>query len=216
MRTLQEVIKHFPLLYTRLSNELARRSHSAKLNAGGSDLSMKKPDPHSDAEMADATQEPPKKATLLTFMNPAKITEQQRVKIELLMFRMFICCALPWALMNSEFFVAFVLALAPNFVVPDRSAFFPKHLAQESAVWAQEFRKFLNSKTHLTLSLDGWSTRAKDEIYTFHTTTPKRRSFFTDGHVFKGVSVTGDALKGVAAGVSVIFSCNLPSDPSHA
>lgn len=47
------------------------------------------------------------------------------------------------------------------------------------------------------MSLDGWSTKAKDEIDTVHTTTPKRRSFFTDGHVFKGISVTGDALKDV-------------------
>lgn len=99
--------------------------------------------------------------------------------------------------MNSEFFVTFVLALAPAFVVPDRSSFFPKHLAQEVSAWGSAFKTFLKDKSHLTLSFDGWSTRARDEIYTFHTTTPKRRSFFTDGHVFKGVSVTGEALLGV-------------------
>jgi hypothetical protein len=130
-------------------------------------------------------------------MNPAKISEQQRIKIKWLMFRMFICCALPWALMNSQFFVEFVLALAPNFSVPDRSAFFPKHLAQEVVVWDEKFKGFLEGKFHNTFSLDGWSTRAKEEIYTFHTTTAKRRSFFTDGHIFKGVSVTGDALRAV-------------------
>ena len=52
-------------------------------------------------------------------MNPAKISEQQKIKIELNMFRMFIGCTLPWALMDSQFFVDFVLALAPNFKVPD-------------------------------------------------------------------------------------------------
>jgi hypothetical protein len=87
--------------------------------------------------------------------------------------------------------------LCPAFIVPDRSSFFPKHLAQEVAAWGEAFKKFLENYHHLTLSLDGWSTHARDELYTFHTTTPKRRSFFTDGHVFKGVSVTGEALLGV-------------------
>lgn len=122
------------------------------------------------------------------------MTEKQKMNIELIMFRMFICCALPWALLSSEFFVAFVFALAPAFVVPDRSSFFPKHLAQEVTAWSEGFKQFLDGKIHLTLSFDGWSTRARDELYTFHTTTPKRRSFFTEGHVFKGQSVTGDNL----------------------
>jgi len=148
-----------------------------------------------DKEMTPRTA--PLAGTLMNYMNPAKITEQQKIKIELLMFRMFICCALPWALLNSDFFVAFVLALSPNFIIPDRSSFFPKHLAQEVAAWGEAFTKFLENHSHLTLSFDGWSTRARDELYTFHTTTPKRRSFFTDGHVFKGVSVTGEALLGV-------------------
>jgi hypothetical protein len=153
----------------------------------------------SDGTNEGASEETSSKETIgiLTYMNPAKISEQQKIKIELLMFRMFICCALPWALMDSRFFVDFVLALAPNFTVPDRSAFFPKHLAQEVAVWGKKFKAFLEGRSHLTMSLDGWSTKAKDEIYTVHTTTPKRRSFFTDGHVFKGISVTGDALKEV-------------------
>ena len=105
--------------------------------------------------------------------------------------------------MDSQFFTDFILALAPNFIVPDRSSFFPKHLAQEVAVWGENFKAFLEGRSHLTMSLDGWSTRAKDEVYTVHTTTPKRRSFFMDGHVFKGISVTGDALKDVLIRVRI-------------
>ena len=145
---------------------------------------------------------PDKEEKIWTYMNSAKITEQQKTKIEWFMFRMFICCALPWVLLNSKFFVEFVACLAPSFVVPDRSSFFPKHLAQEVAVWGEQLKKYLEGKCHLTFSFDGWSTRAKDELYTFHTTTPKRRSFFTDGQIFRGVSVTGDALKAVCIEVS--------------
>lgn len=184
-------------------DELAGKAHSTKLDgkAGSQD---------SDSKPA-STSTPPtnvSQSVIHTYMNPAKITENQRLNIELNMFKMFICCALPWALMDSQFFVDFVLALAPNFNIPDRSAFFPKHLSQEVAAWTKKFQEFLEGKKHLTFSLDGWSTRAKDEIYTFHTTTPKRRSFFTDGHIFNGISVTGQALAEVIDHVST----NIQSD----
>jgi hypothetical protein len=85
--------------------------------------------------------------------------------------------------------------------MPDWSSFFPKHLAQEVASWGKAFEKFLENHHHLTLSLNRWSTHARDELYTFHTTTPKCQSFFSDGHIFKGVSVMGEALLGVAVKV---------------
>ena len=74
-------------------------------------------------------------------------------------------------------------------------------------MWGEKFKAFLEWRSHLTMSLDGWSTKAKDEIYTVHTTTPKRRSFFTDRHVFKGISVTGDALKDVLICVRTLLFC---------
>ena len=106
------------------------------------------------------------------------ISENMRMRIELLLFRMFICCALPWSLLDSSFFADFILGLNPALHIPDRSSFFPKHLAQEVSAWTEKFKAFISNYLHLTLSFDGWSTRKKDEIYTFHTTTPKHRSFF--------------------------------------
>ncbi len=79
---------------------------------------------------------------------------------------------------------------------------FACHIAQEAAAINLKLLEFLAGQTSLTLSYDGWSTRARDEIYTFHTTTSKRRSIFAAGHVFKGVSVTGLALRDVAQQVS--------------
>jgi hypothetical protein len=92
------------------------------------------------------------------------------------------------------FFLEFILALAPNYKVPERTSFFARNIQAEVAAVGTRLKDFLSTKVHMTLSLDGWSTRAKDEIYTFHTTIPSRRSFFTDGHVFKGISVTGESL----------------------
>lgn len=118
------------------------RAHSTKLEKNTTTTGTKETSDSEDTQAQAGI--PPKTSTgILAYMNPAKISEQHKIKIEWLMFRMFICCALPWALMDSRFFIDFIHALAPNFTVPDRSAFFPKHLAQEVAVWGENSRCFL-------------------------------------------------------------------------
>lgn len=140
------------------------------------------------------------------YLAPSRLPQKQKEQIELNILRLFICCALPWNVMDSPFFKDFIASLNPTFTVPDRSAFFTKHLPQEVAIWESKFKVFLQQKKHLTFSLDGWSTRAKDEVYASHTTIPSRRSFFTNGYIFRGESVTGNALKVVIIRVSVIYN----------
>ena len=54
---------------------------------------------------------------ILSYMNPLKISENHKIKIEWLMFCMFNCCALPWSLMDCRFFIAFIHVPATNFTV---------------------------------------------------------------------------------------------------
>jgi hypothetical protein len=192
-KKIQALSKDFLKLYGDGIKNLAKHAHSTKLGTVNTALEASTAPEVSDIEILPEIAWPPA-GTIMNYMNSAKISEQHRMKIEWLMFQMFICCTLPWALLNNNFFVEFVSALAPSFIIPDRSAFFPKHLAQEVTAWGEAFKEFIKNHSHLTLSFDGWSTKACDELYTFHTTTPKWRSFFTDGHVFKGESVTGEAL----------------------
>ncbi|KAJ7271554.1 hypothetical protein C8J57DRAFT_1226139 [Mycena rebaudengoi] len=131
-------------------------------------------------------------AGITDYFTPTKISRERQAQIDLLLFKFVICCALPFTLLGNTFFLEFVLALAPNYKVPERTAFFARHIESEVAAVGKRLRDFLSTKTHITFSLDGWSSRAKDEIYTFHATIPSRRSFFVDSHIFKGVSVTGE------------------------
>ncbi|KAF8878979.1 hypothetical protein CPB84DRAFT_1751763 [Gymnopilus junonius] len=183
-----ELAKSFPTLYRRLKHELAGRSLSQKVDKVSNDEEVEASESRLGANVVN---------TLHSYMNPAKLNEKQKMKIEWSMLRMFICCAIPWNVMDNLFFEEFISTLSPNFTVPDHSAFFAKHIPQEVAAWDAMFKDFLKGQDHLTFSLDGWSSRANDEIYTFHMTTPTRRSFFTDGHIFRGESVTGDVLKDV-------------------
>jgi hypothetical protein len=206
----QDLVKNFPTLHKEVTMNLASRAHSTKLQvdvASGPSSTHVETGETSASGAMDVEAEMPSQKTIHHYMNKATISEKTQMHVEWLMFQMFICCALPWSLMDSPFFVNFVHGLNMAFHVPDRSSFFPKHLAQEVSAWSLKFKAFIANYSHLTLSFDGWSTRKNDEIYTFHTTTPKRRSFFTDGHVFKGVSVTGDALRDIIIGVGSRSCC---------
>jgi hypothetical protein len=82
----------------------------------------------------------------------------------------------------------------PGYSVPDRSAFFGKHLANEAAQATAKLTAYLLALSHLMLSFDGWSSKGHDEIYTVSITTALRRSFLFDCLVLTGLPTDGQYL----------------------
>ncbi|CAK5274220.1 unnamed protein product [Mycena citricolor] len=148
----------------------------------------------SDDEDVNEDAAPSNKGTIKEYFEPVKMTEVRQAAIDLALFQAVICCALPFSFVENPWLVNLLLVMVPNYVTPERSAFFTRQIADQVALFVVQLKAFLLHRYFLTLSLDGWSSRGKDEIYTFHTTLPSRRSIFTLGHVFKGVSVTAEAL----------------------
>ncbi|CAK5273886.1 unnamed protein product [Mycena citricolor] len=147
-----------------------------------------------DMELGSGTHQ----GTILKYYKPIKMTDVCQAAIDLALFQLIICAALPFSFVGNPWLVNLLLVAVPNYVTPDRSAFFTRHLAEQLAAFTVQLKAFLLPYCYLTLSLDGWSSRGHDEIYTFHTTLPSRRSNFTLGHVFGTVSTTADALVTVA------------------
>ncbi|KAG6889030.1 hypothetical protein C0992_006653 [Termitomyces sp. T32_za158] len=190
--------KQWPQLYQRTKNSLVQRSVSNALEKGNTKNL-------SNVRKLDTEIPLQRQGSLLEHFNTAKISQQQQAYLDLILFKFFICCAIPFSVLDDRFFRDLLTGLAMNYVVPERTTFFTRHIAQESAVLRIKLKEYLSNQIHLTLSFDGWSTRAKDEIYTFHATTQTRRSFFVEGHVFKGVSVTGRALQDVGNSILMAF-----------
>lgn len=115
----QELIKNFPTLYKEVTANLASRAHSTKLGVLDSDTTTFGSSSVQIEESMDVDDTSLKQNTIHNYMNLATISEKMRMHIELLMFRMFICCALPWALMDSPFFKDFVNGLNVAFHIPD-------------------------------------------------------------------------------------------------
>ncbi|KAJ6614391.1 hypothetical protein B0H10DRAFT_1950757 [Mycena sp. CBHHK59/15] len=132
------------------------------------------------------------------YFTPTKISPEWQAQIDLLLFKLIICCTIPFSLLGNTFFLEFILTLAPNYTVPEHTSFFARNIEAEIAAVRKRLKDFLGRKTHMTLSLEGWSSHAKDKIYTFHTTIPSWCSFFTDSHIletfdpWKYSAITGD------------------------
>lgn len=124
------------------------------------------------------------------YYTPLKMTPARQAAIDLALFQLVICAALPFSFVENPWLINLLLIAVPNYITPERTAFFIRHITEQLSAFLGALGVFLANRCHLTLSFDGWSSRAHDEIYTFHTTLPSRRSFFTAGHVFKGISVT--------------------------
>ncbi|KAF8191063.1 hypothetical protein K438DRAFT_1762979 [Mycena galopus ATCC 62051] len=132
------------------------------------------------------------------YFAPKKLSDARQAALQaaldIALFQLVICAALPFSFVENPWLINLLFIAAPSYITPDRSAFFIRLITEQLSAFMVALKAFLAARFYLTLSFDGWSSRAHDEIYTFHTTLPSRRSFLTAGHVFKGVSVTAAAL----------------------
>ena len=151
--------KNWPQLHKQVELKLNRKSNTNALATGETkDLSKV-------CKVAES-KVPRREGTILEHFNMAKISVTQQATIDLLLFKFFVCCAIPFDVIDNIFFCEFVNGLAANYVVPECTAFFTRHIGQETAAFNVQLRVFLEEQEFLTLSYDGWSTQAKNEIYT--------------------------------------------------
>ncbi|KAK7029203.1 hypothetical protein R3P38DRAFT_3516264 [Favolaschia claudopus] len=199
-----EVASLFPTVYAKLVQANADRGNGAvpppkvrTKQKGGIVPGNSLPEMEVDEPRADSSRpsvDGSGSSTVKEYFSPLKMTDARQALLDLALFQLVICAALPFSFVENPWLINFLLIAAPNYVTPDRSAFFIRLITEQLSAFMLALQKFLSHRVHLTLSFDGWSSRAHDEIYTFHTTLPSRRSFLTAGHVFKGVSVTAGAL----------------------
>lgn len=92
------------------------------------------------------------------------------------------------------------------------TTFVDKYLPREAAAVIQQIKELLKSKTNLTISFDGGTTRGQDSVYTIHVTTPDGDSFLIEGHSASTESHTGEhiseALKAVSTSVHANIECS--------
>ena len=173
----------------------------------GSSLSEMDVDPPSTGEESSTSLLPSDAPSVKDYYAPIKMTAARQAAIDLALFHLVICAALPFSFVDNPWLINLLFIAVPNYITQERTSFFIRHITEQLSAYLVALQAFLVGRIYLTLSFDGWSSRAHDEIYTFHTTLPSRRSFLTTGHVFKGVSVTAANLfEVVQQRIFIVFS----------
>jgi len=113
----QSLKNDWPVLYQKVCTQLQLQSNTTALETGNT-KHLSKVRKQKDEQVKKA------EGTVLQFFNTAKVTATQQAHIDLVLFKCFICCSIPFAVLDNPFFRDLLNALTMNYVVPDRSAFF--------------------------------------------------------------------------------------------
>ncbi|KAF7982537.1 hypothetical protein HWV62_28166 [Athelia sp. TMB] len=183
---------------TPLSNSFTSSTGAAQsrsLSAASTASSFDTPGTSSSHSTAPRRSAPLRQSNLQSsFGVTTPLSPIRQANIDLLLLRLVVCCAISFAMLDNMFFFDFCYALCPAYSIPDRSHFISAHLAAEALSVSKQIQEFFLQFIHLSMSFDGWSSLAHDEIYTVHITTPDRRSFLVDGLVLSGISTTAENL----------------------
>ncbi|CAG8747698.1 11433_t:CDS:2, partial [Cetraspora pellucida] len=83
------------------------------------------------------------------------------------LIKAFVCCGLPWRLIEHPFFVEFLKQLRPAYTPPNRKTVANTLLKKEIIRIDTCLYKLLKGKKNLTLALDGWTSLTGKSLWNF-------------------------------------------------
>lgn len=179
----------FPNLATALAHNLQQHALSSATQQASQG---------SQHSIGSAANPPPSQPSLANYVSTDSlaITPWKQKQIDLQLLKTIVVGALPFSLLDLPEFKALLHEACPAYQLPDRTRFFDEHLPQEcakiQAVWLQYLGN--HNVQHLTLSTDGWSTRASMEVYTFHFTNPQGNAHLFSAELLGDKTATAEVL----------------------
>src|SRR3954462_8289901 len=97
-----------------------------------------------DSEKEDSAKPPKKRQTSMTeHAEKLTISEDKQRRYTRILTKLFICCEIPFWIVENFFFVNFVKSLCPGFQLPRRTALFTTLVSNECAYVLSEIKKGL-------------------------------------------------------------------------
>ncbi|KAJ7330478.1 hypothetical protein DFH08DRAFT_1022764 [Mycena albidolilacea] len=169
--TCAKLAEIFPKLYQKVVVECAERGRgdgkTLKLRTK-TKLSAAAPAPAADAKSDQGVEMEvdtsvndsgtSAKPSIKEYYTPVKMTPARQAMLDLALFQLVICAALPFTFVDNPWLINFLLIAIPNYVTPERTAFFIRHITEQLSVFTTELQSFLHNRVYLTLSFDGWSS----------------------------------------------------------
>ena len=127
-------------------------------------------------------------------------------KLDLDHVELFTVKRIPYNVLDSKQWKKLMNDAAPGYTPPSATTMLDSMLPAEAKKVYLENIKNLRTKSHLTLTFDGLTTRNPDSIYTIHVITPERDVFLVKGVELSGESHTAERIAQVVIEVCALCS----------
>jgi hypothetical protein len=106
--------------------------------------------------------------------------------------KMFVCCNLPFALIEHPFFVEFIKTLRTTYNLPSRWILSETLIIQEVSRISLKINRIINEESNLTIAFDGWTNSTGKSVYDFCLITEERKEYLWCTKDYSDVSHTGE------------------------
>ncbi|EXX57228.1 hypothetical protein RirG_209200 [Rhizophagus irregularis DAOM 197198w] len=123
---------------------------------------------------------------LITNHNQPKIDEKfdstkiDQVKVEMAnraIVKFFVCCGIPFHIIENPFFIDLLRILCPGYNLPCRQTLSEDMLNAEISHVITEINFKLSHEKNLTLGVDGWTSASGQSLYAFIIITSERKEY---------------------------------------
>jgi hypothetical protein len=120
---------------------------------------------------------------------PTSLSKEDQINKAL--FKMIVCCNLPFSLIEHPFFVEFIKTLRNTYSLPSRWILSNTLFDQETSKINLKINRIIDKEINITIAFDGWSNPTSKSIYDYCLITEERKEYLWCSKDYSGVSHTG-------------------------
>ncbi|CAB5095758.1 unnamed protein product [Rhizophagus irregularis] len=111
----------------------------------------------------------------------------KEIQISKVLVKLFVCCNLPFSLIEHPFFQEFMKVLRATYTLPTRWILSNTFLAQEIARIDVKVSRIIENEINFTIAFDGWTNSSGQSIYDY--------CLITEEHAIQVLEIKGGGLK---------------------
>lgn len=119
-------------------------------------------------------------------------SNKRNLILDAMLVMLIACQAISSRFLDNPYTRAFFMFALPDWKLPSRTSWETVILPAEAASIRKKMLDMFKNSINLTLSFDGWESRAKDSIYTITVTTAERLAYLFHFHSVTTESHTGE------------------------
>ncbi|GET56204.1 ribonuclease H-like domain-containing protein [Rhizophagus irregularis DAOM 181602=DAOM 197198] len=101
---------------------------------------------------------------LTDWFESTNINSQKKASITRALVRAFICCGIPFSIIENPFFIEFLHEMRPGYEPPTSELLSGRLLNQETARINDKIKEIIKNSENLTLALDGWTNPNEHDL----------------------------------------------------